>query len=314
MSLWLAALITLVGLGILAWSGDKLVEGSVALAKRLNVSEVIIGIIIIGFGTSLPEVMATVSAARIGENDLALGNIVGSNIANVSFVLGVALILTTAASNMVNNQKDYITMLAILTIFSLSLLSLGQFSVMGGLALLASLGLYLAFSVKRALKTPPPPLADGHIHMSWIILIALILGGLIGLGIGAELLIRGATSLATHLGVSEKVIGITIVAIGTSLPELAAAIAAVRKGSLTLTVGNILGSNVFNVLAATGASALFTPISAEGFASDLAVMIGVAILIAPLFFKKSRIPLPALGVLSVSVYCVYILFLVTKGM
>ena len=304
----IAAIITFFGLAILAWSGDKLVDGASALAKRLNVSEVFIGIIIVGFGTSLPEVMATVSAARMGENEIALGNIIGSNIANVGFILAIALILTKSHKTMPKNKADYLIMMAIMCLFSLTLIIFGQANWISGLILMAGLCGYFIFALSQRDNGEGPP-ANTPENISLFLMGLMIIGGLIGLAFGADLLIKGATEIARTLGVTERIIGITLVAMGTSLPELAAAIAATRQGSLALSVGNILGSNAFNILAAAGISSFFTPLLMENFFSDIIIMLLFSLLLAPIFLKKKNLNLTRLGLLLLGCYCVYTLSL-----
>jgi cation:H+ antiporter len=304
----LAALTTLAGLAILAWSGDRLVAGAAALATRLQVSRLFIGIVIVGFGTSLPEVMATISAARLGEPALALGNIVGSNIANVGLILSLVLILSTRAHTLPENRRDWFIMLIALAGFSALMMLQGDLGPRSGLWLLGALSLYLWLSLRQS-KNGQQPKPAGTVDLSWLLMTVFILGGLAGLALGAELLVNGATSLARFLGVSEKVIGITLVAVGTSLPELAAAIAAARQNAMALTVGNILGSNVFNVLAAAGASSLFLPLPLGDFGWDLLIMLAFSVALFPLFTQKARIPFPVVGISLLGAYAVYTLFL-----
>jgi cation:H+ antiporter len=308
MTFLLAALTTLAGLAILAWSGDRLVAGAASLATRLQVSRLFIGIVIVGFGTSLPEVMATLSAARLGEPALALGNIVGSNIANVGLILALVLIVSTKTQPLPENRRDWFIMLLVLIGFSSLMVLQGGLGPRSGLGLLVALALYLWLSLRQS-KNGHKPASTGVVDLSWLLMTVFILGGLVGLALGAELLVNGATSLARLLGVSEKVIGITLVAVGTSLPELAAAIAAARQNAMALTVGNILGSNVFNVLAAAGASALLIPLPLDGFSWDLLVMLVFAVALVPLFMRRPILSLPLTGLILFGGYAVYTLFL-----
>ena len=311
MEFLIAAATTLAGLFVLAYSGDKLVEGASALAQRLKVSDVFIGIVIIGFGTSLPEVMATVSAAWMGKNEMALGNVIGSNIANVGLILAAALLLAKSRENLKGNKRDYFTMLAAMALFTILLLIFEKLSLFSGILLLVFLAFYLFLSLKSSKKGFED---EGDISLSMGVTL-LVLGGLIGLALGANFLINGATSIARMFGVSERVIGITLVALGTSLPELAAAVAAARKGNLGLTVGNILGSNVFNVLAAASASAVFMPLHLDGFHLDLTVMMLFALVTSLLFTGRIKISYSILGLTLLGGYAVYTLYLImmTQG-
>ncbi|MDD9911549.1 MAG: calcium/sodium antiporter [Alphaproteobacteria bacterium] len=312
MEFLIAAATTLAGLFVLAYSGDKLVEGASALAQRLKVSDVFIGIVIIGFGTSLPEVMATVSAAWMGKNEMALGNVIGSNIANVGLILAAALLLAKSRENLKGNKRDYFTMLAAMALFTILLLIFEKLSLFSGILLLVFLAFYLFLSLKSSKKGFED---EGDISLSMGVTLLLVLGGLIGLALGANFLINGATSIARMFGVSERVIGITLVALGTSLPELAAAVAAARKGNLGLTVGNILGSNVFNVLAAASASAVFMPLHLDGFHLDLTVMMLFALVTSLLFTGRIKISYSILGLTLLGGYAVYTLYLImmTQG-
>ena len=294
------------GLVLLTLAGDKLVAGAAGLAARFRVSPVFIGIVIIGFGTSLPEILATASATLQGETALALGNIVGSNSANVGLILAVALLLSKQTRTMPHNGKDYGLMLIAMGFVCLILTLYGELSGLWSYILIFALFIYLYLSLKMGADVDA--VSEAIEPLNWLVM--YIIFGLIGLVLGAQFLVSGATDLATLLGVPAKIIGITMVAIGTSLPELAATVAAVRKGQLGLTVGNILGSNVFNILGAAGVASLFAPLPFGTFKLDLIWMLAFSLLALPLFLTKRILPLKFLGFILGFAYVIYIYQLV----
>lgn len=312
MTILYAVVATIIGLFLLGWAGDRLVAGAAAAAKRFRVSEVFIGIIIVGFGTSLPEVVATATAAFAGNEQLALGNIIGSNIANIGLILAATLILTTRTDPLPHNRLDYLLMVGTLAVFTLTLILYGALTPpIGGLFLGGLIG-YAWLSLRqgqKAGKTGQEEGGEDYAQLTTGKMVFFIVAGLVGLILGANLLIDGATTLAVLLGVPEKVIGITLVAVGTSLPELAAAIAATRRGRLGIIVGNILGSNVFNVLAAAGVTSLISPMMGAAFTLDLIIMMLLTIIAAPLFYHRRLVPFLAHGVGLLILYSGYTVWL-----
>ncbi len=303
---------TLAGLFLLGWAGDRLVAGAAAAAKRFQVSEIFIGIIIVGFGTSLPEVVATATAALAGNEQLALGNIIGSNIANIGLILAATLILTTRTDTLPHSRFDYLLMAGTLTVFTLALTLYGALTPLVGAVFLASLVGYGWLSLRQGQKAGTAGQeadTEDYAHIAPPKMVFFIVAGLVGLILGANLLIDGATTLAVLLGVPEKVIGITLVAVGTSLPELAAAIAATRRGRLGIIVGNILGSNVFNVLAAAGVTSVIATINGATFMEDLLVMLLFTLLAAPLFLQKRLLPFGLHGGIMLALYIGYTVWL-----
>jgi len=284
MSLMLALAAVAAGLWLLMRGGDWLVQGAITLAQRWGVGTLFIGIVIVGFGTSLPEMLATTSASLNGSPGLALGNIVGSNIANIGLILAVALLLM-GHHTCKDDRADWLLMLGASVIFALLVFGLGALSRPVGVGLLFMLGGYLFLSLKLAQGKKALLDDDVESMNSLRSAIIAVLGGLVVLALGAELLVRGALVVATTLGVPEVVIGVALVAVGTSLPELAATIAAARQKQLGLVVGNVLGSNVFNVLGATGFSALVLPLPSADIRPDLLPMLIFALLPALLCWQ-----------------------------
>ncbi|MFT5503001.1 MAG: cation:H+ antiporter [Gammaproteobacteria bacterium] len=282
----------IVGLAILVWSADKFVEGAASVADHLGVSHLIIGITIIGFGTSAPEISVSVIAV-LGDNPgLAIGNALGSNIANIGLILGVTAILINVPVSTGIFRREY-PLLAIATAVMAWCLYDLHLSMSDGIILVGLLLVMLAYLIKshsgKAEGTPNEELdidIDASLKPSaawgWIVI------GLILLVASSKLLVWGATDIARELGVSDLIIGLTIVALGTSLPELAAAIASLKKQASDLAIGNVIGSNLFNSLAVVGIPAILMDFEIESdvIARDLPVVI----LLTLLLFVFSRFP------------------------
>lgn len=296
-----------IGFALLMVGGDKLVDGAASLARRFKLSDVFIGIAVIGFGTSLPEMMAMGTAMLNDSPDIALGNILGSNVANVGLVLGVGLLMTSTSSGLRQSRVDYLLMWGALAIFGV-LFWLEMLSYIGAFILMVALALYLFASLKLGSldeEEEDTPTENLSLFKSTL----LILFGLACLVFGAQWLIQGASEIALTLGVSERVIGITLVAVGTSLPELGAVIAAARQSKLKMVAGNIMGSNAFNVLAGGSVSALLGTVPVVAFKLDLMFMFIFAALMALLFFLKHR-PYKLIGGILLSLYTVYVIVFV----
>lgn len=262
MLLFIAAVV--LGLGILAWSSDKFVDGASALARITGIPSLIIGVVIIGFGTSAPEMLVSVSAALNGTPGMALGNAIGSNIANIALILGItALLVALPVQSTIVKREVPLVMLA--GIFSLWLIIDGDISRVDGMLLIIVLFVllgWMAYAAKQqhdpAFESEVTSMTEGEplsCKQAWF----WTLTGLVLLVISSRLLVWGATGIAVEFGVSDLVIGLTIVAIGTSLPELAASLSSARKGEVNLAVGNIIGSNLFNNLGVMGLAALIAP-------------------------------------------------------
>jgi cation:H+ antiporter len=269
------------GLAVLVFAGDALVKGAVNLSLRLGTPALVVGLTVVAFGTSAPELLVSVQAVLKGAPELALGNVVGSNIANILLVMGLPALF---AAVMVGREvlRDYLIMLAASVLF-IALAFGGTFGPVQGLILLGAMALALTElwwrTRSRKIDTTDLEGADPALP-GWRI--AVLLGlGLIGLPLGADLLVDGAVGVARDLGVSEAVIGLTIVAVGTSLPELATTLAAALKREGGVALGNVLGSNLFNLLSIIGIASLVGPIPVpEGMlAKDLWVMLGASVLL-----------------------------------
>lgn len=313
------------GLILLVAGAEVLVRGAAKLAAQFGIPPLIIGLTVVAFGTSAPETAVSVQAALNGSGDLAIGNVVGSNIANVLFILGLtALIAPLVVSRQLIRLDVPIMIGASLLTFALAWD--GSLDKLDGLLLFVGILAYTAFlivSARRdksastddeftkefALNEPAKPYA-------WLINLILVLVGLVLLVTGSNFLVQGAVSLARALGLSELVIGLTVVAIGTSLPELATSLLAAIRGERDIAVGNIVGSNIFNLLCVLGLASLVAPlpvaVSANALAFDFPVMIGVAIVCLPVFFAGYRINRWE-GLLFLAYYAAYTLYLVLSA-
>ena len=307
------------GLLLLAWSSDKFVDGASALAHITGLSPLIIGIVIIGFGTSAPEMLVSVTAAMNGTPGLALGNAIGSNIANIALILGVTslLVILPLQSGIVKRE---IPLLLLAGLFSYWLMRDGYLSRMDAtllLTMLVSMLGWMIFAARGQTAKDERFLEDVEQEQANSLTLrhALFwtLTGLILLVLSSKLLVWGASGIASTLGVSDLVIGLTIVALGTSLPELAAAIASARRGVADLAVGNIIGSNLFNNLGVIGLAALVTPFAApsEALMRDLPLMLGLTLLLIIFAFTPPRRNIITRweGLLLLSVFIAYQAFL-----
>lgn len=300
------------GLVLLVFGGDALVKGAVALALRLGIPALIVGLTVVAFGTSAPELIVSVQAALNGQAGIAIGNVVGSNLANILLILGLPALIATIHSSQIDTRRSYLVMLATAVLFVI-LSQFGPITWWHGLILLAGLALSIWDNIRlaRAHREAQDDLpADDHMPV-WKIA-AFIIGGLIGLGFGATFLVEGATSIARALGVSETVIGLTLVAIGTSLPELVTSVVAAFRGQADVAMGNVIGSNTFNILAILGITAVIAPmeVPAQILAFDNWVMLGVSLLLIPFVFLKRDIGKLA-GIGLVGGYIAYAVALVS---
>ncbi len=253
------------GLVVLLIGGDFLVRGAVGLAERFNIPPLIIGLTIVSFGTSAPEFFVSVEAAWDGQGGLAVGNVVGSNIANVLLVLGLPAIILSTSCREEGIGRNILVMLGLSAVFIIMLLK-GSLERYDGLILIALLALFLWDQYKSALQARSSVERDldyheevHHIPSSLAKSAALAIAGLVMLPIGGRLIVVSATGIAESMGVSSEIVGLSIVAIGTSLPELAASLMAVFRGKSSVALGNIVGSNIFNIAAIMGITAAIVP-------------------------------------------------------
>jgi cation:H+ antiporter len=303
------------GLFLLLTGGKLLVEGATSIAVRLNMSHGLIGLTVVALGTSAPELLVSIKAAISGNSDLAIGNVIGSNIANIGLVLGITGLIYPILLRKEHLKSEYRLLLAATLLFYL--LSLDQeITFWEGLLLFGCLFLLLAYLIKNGRKSPPLEnlLLESDLtplkKFNWSSSLALVLGGMAGLYFGAELLVTNAVSISEDFGISKRVIGAGFIAVGTSLPELTTSIIAALSKRTDLAFGNILGSNLMNIFLILGTMAMVKPIRvAEAFlSSDYLWMIGITCLLFPLMRTNMRISKVEGGILFFT-YLLYLYFL-----
>jgi cation:H+ antiporter len=289
-------LLCLLGLVILLLAGDALVKGAVNLSLRVGVPALIVSLTIVAFGTSAPELLISVKAVIDDAPGIALGNVVGSNVANVLMVLGIPALLAAMHTSECETRKTYVFMLVASVLF-IALAFRGVFDRVAALVLLAGLAVVLIDAFRdaslhrkagREAAVDEPEVEGADPEMRGRIILLFLVLGLVGLPIGAGLLVENATILAQRYGVSDSVIGLTLVAIGTSLPELATTVMAALRRQADVALGNVIGSNMFNLLAIIGIAALVGPIRVdeEFLRFDLWVMLAAALVLLPFVFFR----------------------------
>jgi len=309
------------GIGALIVGASLLVRGASSLAAALGISPLVIGLTVVAFGTSSPELAVSVQSAWSGQTDIAVGNVVGSNIFNVLFILGLsALIVPLIVAEQIVRKEVPMMIGTSLLLFVLALD--GELGRAEGALLFAGVVAYTTFLIVQARREGADASADYGKEFGdaaatrgrhWRGQVALVLGGLVLLIVGSNWLVEAAVQVARLLGLTELVIGLTIVAAGTSLPEVAASVAAAVKGERDIAVGNVVGSNLFNILAVLGLSSLVSPgglaVSPSLLAFDLPVMIGLSVACLPIFFTGYRIARWE-GGLFLAYYVSYVTYLV----
>jgi cation:H+ antiporter len=298
------------GMYLLFKGGNWTIDGAVFLANKFGISPLVIGFTIVAFGTSLPELLVSVNANMTGSPGIAIGNVIGSNIANILLVIGATAFFATLHAVPREIMRDLIMMI-LTSILMVVLMLTGQISqLMGGVMIIVLLA-YVIWQYSMAAKgkisfetVEAPEYANVVVGVFFLIL------GLIGISLGAEFLVRGAKVSATIIGVPEDVIGLSVIALGTSLPELSTCIIAAMKKQSNIVIGNILGSNVFNILMILGLTSLIKPIDNAAIASqvitlDVWVMLGVAILLSAILLTMKKIG-KVTGTIFVAGYVFYI--------
>ncbi len=316
----LAAIETITGFVVLLLAGDALVRGAAAIAERLRIPPLVIGLTVVAFGTSLPELFVSIGAVLADAPALALGNVVGSNIANIWLVLGIPALISPLACRAMRIKRNLAAML-VASILLIALSIDGAIDLLDGLFLLAGLTLFLGWSWNDARRHPEAArefmefeeeLGISRLQQGRAVLLVLL--GLAGLAFGAHLLIDGAVALARAFGVAEAVIGLTVVAIGTSLPELITCAMAAWRRHDDLAIGNVIGSNLFNILAILGISSLVgtIPVPIAFRQIDFWVMLAASTMLIPHALRRRPIGRGS-GLLFLSCYLLYIAWLAHDG-
>ncbi|NRB33171.1 MAG: calcium/sodium antiporter [Rhodobacteraceae bacterium] len=313
-------LLSSLGLVILLLAGDALVRGAVNLSLRVGIPALIVSLTIVAFGTSAPELLIAIQANLMNAPGIALGNVIGSNTANILLVLGVPAMLSRLHTSECDTRHSYVQMLAATVLF-MGLAWFGVFTLWSGLILLGGLALMMFDATRkaRAHRAAGSGSSDEEEEIEeadpdmpgWRIGVYLALG-LIGLPLGADLLVDNASIIARLYGLSDEVIGLTLVSVGTSLPELATTVMAALRRQADVALGNVIGSNMFNLLAIIGVATFFGPIPVHlnALSFDLWVMLGASLLLLPFVFLHKDIT-RRWGLLLTALYCVYILVVIT---
>ncbi|MEO1140040.1 MAG: calcium/sodium antiporter [Pseudomonadota bacterium] len=311
------------GLLILLLAGDALVKGAVNLSLRVGIPALIVSLTIVAFGTSAPELLISINAVLENKPGLALGNVVGSNTANILLVMGVPAILAVLHTSECNTRKTYVFMIVSTLVF-IALAFRGQFDMIAGGVLLAILAYVLgdafrdAHRHRKACAAAPDCGEDeeevegADPDMPWWQIIVFLVLGLVGLPLGADLLVDNASIIAKEFGVSDAVIGLTLVALGTSLPELATTVMAALRKQADVALGNVIGSNMFNLLAIIGITTFVgsIPVYPEFLQFDLWVMLAASLLIIPFVFLRQDIT-RIWGIGLTTLYLVYVVVVLT---
>ena len=308
--MWLDIIIIIIGIVCVLKGADFLTEGAAALARRVNIPEIVIGLTIVAAGTSAPELFVSLVSALKGTPDLAVGNVVGSNTMNCMLIVGCAAMVAPMTISRSTVKKDI--PFAVGASILLMLLALNNFlGRFDGILLLAGFVSFMVYSLRQAKNGQGDATTEEKQQNPWLSVLYIVLG-LVGLVIGSNLFVDHASSLALALGISEGVVGLTVVAGGTSLPELATSVVAARKGQSAIAIGNVIGSNVFNILLILGLTATISPLQIEGITTiDMAVMLISVTLVWLFSFTRYTVERWE-GAALVGGYLVYLAWLITS--
>jgi cation:H+ antiporter len=300
-----------VGLTLLYYGAEWLVKGGSAIAVRCKVPPLIIGLTLVAFGTSAPELFVSLDAALAGKGDIAVGNVVGSNICNILLILGLSALISPLGVNKVLFRRDVPLMILSSLFITVLCFIQGGIGRVAGMILFAGIVIYTVVGIiegrHEASQDVPP-----EVSISKVMSVVAVVAGLGALVLGARLLIKAAIFMATSLGVPDSVIALTVVAIGTSLPELATSVVAAIKGEADIAIGNVVGSNIFNILCILGLSSIVSPIQCVGIdAVDFIVMTLTAVVLWPIMKTGLRISRME-GVFLLLSYAAYTTWLIYK--
>ena len=312
-----ALMFILLGFVLLVGGADYLVKGAVAIANKLKIPPLIVGLTIVAFGTSTPEFVVSIKAALNGAAGIAIGNVVGSNIANILLILGIAAMIYPLKCNRKIFLRDYKFLLFVSVLFALLALS-GTFVRWHGVLMLAILAGFVYFNYKNSKAGEVPedafsPLASKN----WWTVTGITLLGLIGIMYGADLLVKGAVDIARILGVSEEIIGLTIIAVGTSLPELATTVVAAIKKQNGVALGNVVGSNIWNIVFIIGLTSTIVDVNVpkQFLVYDIWVMMLATVLLLPTMMTQSKLSRSE-GLVFLVLYVAYVVsqIMIAKGL
>ena len=312
---FLYIVLIILGFALLIKGADFLVDGSTKVAKKFRIPEMIIGLTIVAMGTSMPELVVSFTSAMEGYSDLSLGNVVGSNLVNLLFILGICAVIKNVAIKE-ETKKFEIPVNIIVTVVLLLLCNFGMqqagISRIEGLILLGLFAIYICYLILKAKKERVEEENTSTEDISIVKSIVAIVIGIVGLKFGADFVIDNSVKIAEMIGISEKIIGLTIVAVGTSLPELVASVTALIKGEEDLAIGNVLGSNIFNILLILGVSSLISPIVYNlTYNFDIILLlISTLLLLAYAFIGKKNEITRLKGAIFAVIYIIYVIVLI----
>lgn len=313
-------LLVLVGFYLLIRGADNLVGGASSLARKLGVPALVVGLTVVAFGTSAPELFVNVIAAIRGSTDIAIGNVLGSNLANILLILGVTALVAPLTLKRSTVWKEIpFSLLAVVMLLVLGAdqflegASGGLISRIDGIVLLGFFLVFLVytFGIRESGEQPEEKIEQMPLHKS----ILLILGGLVALVIGGQFVVNGASAIALALGVSENLIALTIVAVGTSLPELVSSVVAARKGHQDLAIGNLVGSNIFNILFVLSVTSIIAPLpfAQTNIVDTFAVVTATLLMFFLLFVGKRQSLYRVEGAIFITMYIGFLTFIIVRG-
>ncbi|MFI3206521.1 MAG: calcium/sodium antiporter [Clostridia bacterium] len=309
----LSFVILIVGFVLLVFGADKFVEGASALAKKLGVPPIIVGLTIVAFGTSAPELAVSISAGMQDANEIVLGNVMGSNIFNLLMVVGFSCIFAPLVIEKSLLKRDWPYLILISLVVVVLMYFGNDISALDGIILLCFFAFLLFLQIKSALKSSKlkPDEEEIIVKMSGLKITLYIIFGLAAIIIGGQLSVNGATDIAKMFGISETIIGLTIVAIGTSLPELVTSVVATKRGENDIAIGNVIGSNIFNILLILGISSIFSPIAIQmtGIYDALIVLIITVVMFLIAKFAKFKLPI---GISMILCYVAYTFWIIVR--
>lgn len=315
----MSILLLIIGFFFLIKGADLFVEGASSIAKKFNVPSMVIGLTIVAMGTSAPEAAVSITSSLAGQNDMSVANIVGSNFFNILIVLGVSSIIAKLPVEKGTIKKDapfLLLVTALLLLFGLNL----NISRIEGLILLAVFTYFLVDTIKSAKKGSQETANEAATTMdvevteqsSMLKTILLSIIGVVGIVLGGDMVVNSATNIATSFGMSANLVGLTIVAIGTSLPEFVTSVIATKKGETEIAIGNIIGSNIFNILFVLGLATTISPITISTFALiDIIFMVAITVLLY-FFMKKDNSLVKSQGIIFLVVYVAYMAYTIMR--
>ena len=296
----------LIGLVLLYYGAEYLVRGGSAIAARSCVSPLVIGLTLVAFGTSAPELFVSTGAALHGLGDICVGNVVGSNICNIALILGLSALVAPLAVNVELFKRDLPIMVLAAVALTAVCLFCGAIGRIVGALFTLCIVVYTIFGIRSASVKCDACLPEMSRGMAYL----AVFGGLLALIVGSKLILAGAVAIEKHFGVADEFVALTVVAVGTSLPELATSVVAAKKGEADIAIGNVVGSNIFNIFGILGVSALLKPVAIEGMGwVDFGMMLATAVLLWLLFGVRGRLGRME-GSILLAVYCGYLVWLV----